>query len=455
MTDFRVDFDESDMTITFTDDTGAGENKVVVVYPDGIEQDFGKILTTANSWTLQIPARTDIFGSLMQGDYTFTLTRYNVGNPTPTGTQTDVFTLSYADIPIVVTEVFDVFTPTLGLTDGTDYGRNGWTLGGQSRLWEVVNGTHEWTSLQSVVTLTDGGFYTGAYTWDLRANVGYTNENGYVTLTTHQTVSGSETITKPLMIPEIAALFNCLYAKIIAGPCCPEDSTYDEMLADYNRAVTMSHHFILNGQAGITGTSQSNLLSGTGTKCNPGILGLLARWGCSDATIEETLLSAYDWCLCDTGGGGGVTADRDEYLAGTGCWISSDAIATGEKFTFAMASGVGTFTQNLAGSRIFSGTVRGTSAEATHTSNLATDSFKLVIPVHGANANLGYATALWAAIQVWGAPAAAPTPTAPWVMDEGAVQKRIVDIGSNAISFVFAGIGATYGNGWAVTWACP
>lgn len=446
MTDFRVDFDEAEMTITFTDDTGAGENKVVVVYPDGIEQDFGKILTTANNWTLQLPARTDIFGRLMQGDYTFTLTRYDVGNPMATGTQTDTFTLSYEDIPIVVTEVFDVFTPTFSLTDGTDYERNGWTLGGQSRLWNVVNGAHEWESLQSSVILTDGGFYTGPYTWDLRANVGYTNENGYVTLTTHQTVSGSETITKPLMIPEIAALFNCLYAKIIAKNCC-KDATYEEMLADFNLASAMANIFVLNGQAGVTGTAQSTLL--LGSDCNLGILGLLAKWGCSDATIEATLLSAYDWCLCDTGGGEGAV-NWESYEAGTNCRITSDATATADRWTYSSANGIGTFAQNLAGSRIFGGTIWGDE----NTDDVNTN-FTVTIPIPGENCNLGYATALLAQVQVWGAPAAEPAPNAPWVLDMGNVQRRIVLIGSGEVTYSFISIGSEYAAGWAITFKTP
>lgn len=440
------------MTIEFLDVTAAGENTLVVTYPDEIPQTFDKGLKAANDWTITIPARTDIFGKIMQGEYTFALTRYDVGVPTATGTQTESFTLSYADIPLVVTELFDVFTPTFSLTDSTGYDRTGWATGSQNREWEASAGPHSWTSGYDTFLLTDGGFYSGEYVWSLLANITYNHENGFVVLVTSQTASGSETVNAPIMLPELAALFNCLYAKIIAKNCC-QDSDYDLMLADFNLASAMSNIFVLNGQAGITGTAQSTLL--LGSDCNLGILGLLAKWGCSDATIEDTLLSAYDWCLCADSGGGGTTADRDEYEAGTGCWVSSDAIATGEKFTFAKASGVGTFTQNLAGSRIFSGTVQGTSADATHTSNSATDSFKLVIPVHGANANLGYATALWSAIQVWAAPQAAPTATAPWVMDEGAVQKRMVDIGSNTISFVFAGIGATYPAGWAVTWACP
>jgi hypothetical protein len=80
-----------------------------------------------------------------------------------------------------------------------------------------------------------------------------------------------------------------------------------------------------------------------------------------------------------------------------------------------------------------------------------------VLPIPGlANAgNLGFASAFLANVQVWSAPQSNPTASAPWVLDEGSVQKRIVDISSGTVSVVFAGIGATYPNGWAITFKMP
>jgi hypothetical protein len=59
-------------------------------------------------------------------------------------------------------------------------------------------------------------------------------------------------------------------------------------------------------------------------------------------------------------------------------------------------------------------------------------------------------------VQVWDAANSGSISDAtPLVMDEGAVQKRIVGIGSNTVSLVFTGIGATYSAGWLITFTNP
>lgn len=445
MNNFQVSYDEAGLTISFTDTTASGENQLVVTYPDGIQQDFGKILTTANSWMLSIPARTGLDGKIMKGEYTFVLSRYTVGGTTPTGTQTGTFDYQLECADMDITESFDVFTPLFTLTDATDYSKDDFTAS-TARQWDVSRGSQfrEWEGTSQTQTLNDNGYHAGTYEWTLTSTTTYTQ--GWVTVILTCEKTGTKTINKPPMLPELAALFNCLYAKIVAKNCC-KDAAYTEMLADFNLASSMAHIFILNGQAGITGTAQSNLLFGS--DCNLGILGLLKKWGCEDAEIEDTLLSAYDWCLCDAGGGGG-TVVKEFYEAGTGCWISADLVGT----TYSATSGIGTFVLST-GCSLFGGTVRGDSSTASHTSNGATNSFKLVIPVDADNANLTYASALLATVNVWDASNDDPTAAAPWVKDEGSVQKRITDISNGEISFVFAGIGATYSGGWAITFETP
>lgn len=470
MTNFRVTFDEVARLLYFKDTAEVGETQVIVKFPDGITVDYGRTLNVANDWLLGVLSRQDLFGRLMQGEYGFTVKRYNVGGTVLNGTETGTFTLSYISVPPEVTESIDLFTPRIAISDDTDYDRLGaeWAVSTVLRIWRADNGfTSTWSSVQPSVVLINGGTWSGNYTWTFEYNAGYDHSNGWVVLKNKSNASGSFVVKKPPMLPEISALLLCLYNKIEA--CC-DNAQKGEMLADYVLANSIMHSFVLAGQASTVGgntlDSATMLLMLNGSECKPGILSILKKHGCADdGTIAETLLSAYDWCLCgtDSGGGGGTPATLPGgYLAGTrsgasSAWIASDATDDDDQWTYAVASGVGTFTQNLAGSRIFGGTILGDSTVAAHTSNGATNSFRLVLPIPGlANlGNLGFASAFLANVQVWQAPQTSPTASAPWVLDEGSVQKRIVDISSGTISVVFAGIGATYPDGWAVTFKMP
>lgn len=460
--DVRITFSEVDMTTTFTDTVETGEVRVVVTYPDEIVRDLGKSLRASTDWMLSIPARTDLFGNIMQGTYEVLVERYDVGGTVPVFTETESFGLSYEKLPVTVSGTWDIFTPNFRLTDSTVYERPGFlTTAPFTRLWTARNGAHEW-SLASLffLTLYDGGYFTGEYEWSLEVAIISTMNNDYVDLITKEVVSGTKTINLPPMLEEIYALMGCLFGKMKAKECC-KDASYERMKSDYIYASSLLFNFVLGGQAGNTAQLADML---NGTDCQDGILTILKRWGCYDETIGDTAISAYNFCLCGTGGGGSETpvALPGGYLAGTrsgpsSAWIASDATDDDDQWTYAVASGVGTFTQNLAGSRIFGGTVLGDSSTAAHTSNGATNSFKLVLPIPGLASlgNLAFASALLANVQVWAAPQASPTASAPWVLDEGSVQKRIVDISSGTVSVVFAGIGATYPSGWAITFKMP
>lgn len=454
--DIRITFDERDMTTTFTDGPETGEVRVVVTYPDGIAHDLGKCLSQSTNWQQKVPSRTGADGNIMQGVYSVLVERYDVGGTAPVGSEVGTFTLEYSPIASV-SENWDIFTPIFRLTDSTTYQRNGYlATAPQTRAWTAANGQHQWSlPSQAFIELYDGGYFTGNYEWSLTVDISSVMDNNYVEVISREAISGQKTINQPIMLEEIYALMACLFGKMKAKECC-KDASYEKMKNDYIYASAMLHNFILGGQAGNT-TQLADMLNGTA--CQDGILTILKRWGCYDETIADTAISAYDFCLCDTGGGGGggVATLPVGYSAGNGAWVSSDATDDDDKWTFAVASGVGTFTQNLAGSRIFGGTVRGDSSTASHTSNGATNSFKLVLPIPGlGNAgNLGYASALLASVQVWSSPSSNPTASSPWVMDEGSVQKRITDISSGTVSIVLAGIGATYPSGWAVTFEMP
>lgn len=455
MNNLRVVFDKVDSLLSLSDSEEQDECRVVITYPDGTVQDLGKILKASNDWSYSLASRTDSDGNYLEGTYSFLFERYDVGGTVPTITDTGSFELAVTARVPDVTETKDVFTPLLRLTDDTDYDDidGVWTIDTVSRAWNASNETHYYgPGVQQSLTLYDAGYFTGDYEYTFRYVAAYHHDNGWISTRLEADVNGSFTINNPVMLPELAALFTCLWTKILAKDCC-KDAAYDLMVADYQLAVAMSHHFILNGQAGVTGTIQNNLLFGS--DCNPGILGLLKRWGCEDATIEETLLSTYDWCLCETEGGGGGSFEQEGYDAGNGCWLVSDAIDDDDRWTFAKSSGIGTFTQNLAGSKIFGGNVTGTAGDATYTANLATQSFRLEIPVPGENANTGYANLLMANVDVFASHPADPTPAAPYTKRYGDVDVRLEDISDGKISFAFAGIGATLSGGWTIVFKLP
>jgi hypothetical protein len=282
MNNLRVTFDKTDNQLLLSDSLETGECRVVITYPDGIVQDLGKILKLSNDWAYSLASRTDLFGNYMEGEYAFLFERYDVGGTTPTSTDSGTFTLSVDAVTPEVTVTNDSLTPSLRLTDSTDWNAEidgVWTIDTLLRIWNAQNGLHYFgPSSQATLSLFDSGYFTGTYTYTITADTAYNHENGWVSVKLSSETSGEFIVKQPVMLPEILALLNCLYAKIIAKQCC-KDATYDEMQSDYIKASAMFSSFVLNGQADIT-SSQASLLFGS--DCELGILGILKKWGCYD-----------------------------------------------------------------------------------------------------------------------------------------------------------------------------
>lgn len=454
----NIGVNEVSMTTTFTDTEETGEVRVVVTYPDGIPRDFGKALKASTDWTLTAPVRTDSDGNIMQGAYSVLVERYDVGGSTPTSSLTEEFELSYARPKPVVTKEIDPFSPSARLVDSTDYTTAGseWSVGTPLRIWSANNGfTKYWTGVQSVLSLLHSGLtWTGKYSYSFSYNAGFTHSNGWLSLTIESpTEEGSFVVNNPVMLEEIYALMSCLFAKMKAKECC-KDASYVRMKEDYIYASSLLFNFVLGGQAGNT-AQLADILNGT--DCQDGILTILKRWGCYDETIAELAISSYDFCLCDTGGsgGGGTAFQQEGYSAGNGAFVVSDATDDDDRWEFSVTSGVGRFTQNLAGSKIFGGTIRGSSGISVYDANGATQSFKLVIPVPGENCNEDYATLLLANTDVFSSHPANPTPSSPYVKQYGNVEIRLEEISDGELSFSFVNIGQTLSGGWTIVFKLP
>lgn len=449
MARLRVAFDETTGMVTFSNAIPPAlppdvSLTVTIYYPDGFVQTLPLVLNTGNSYQYSMRYRRGQDGRLLTGAYRFTAQGYD-GDEEPSGSLFDRSVDISLPGQLVVSQDLRPLEPYLSLSDDTVHSLDGYTLQGSvSRSWEWERGSDSGTGINQEFPLSLGGaYYSGTYSWSLSVTASFSKGDDMTSLVTERSISGELTVENPIMIPQIQELLNCLLSKFIDSDCC-DTAAAKRQKDDYQCAVSIFHSFIVNGQAGIT-DGQTERLSK--------ILAILRKHGCvDDGTIADTLLSAYDWCLCDEGGGGG--GSRGEYAIGTGVFISTDAPEGSGGFTYSAAAGVGTITQVNSGVRIFTGTVSGDSDDATHTSNGATDSFKLVLPTSGA-VNTSYLNAMLAGISVWGAQQSNPTASNPWVKDAGSVQVRITDISSNSISIVFAGIGATYPSGWAVNFICP
>lgn len=416
---------------------------LTIVYPDGIIQDFSSsvsspALSASNGFTLEQGLRTDADGAVLSGEYSFIYSAYD--DTTLIQTITRTVTYGYTPKVLAISQNIDTLTPNLSVTDATDYNESGYAVTvtrSFSYSAEDIHATNYISGAETVDLVVLGEFYSAEYEVSLTTELIYNNtDNTWFNILDEATKTININVYKPLMIPEILALINCLYAKRKAMDCC-QDAQYDLISADYELVMGLFSNFVTNGQADIT-SGQSDLLTE--------MLAIFKKWGCADdGTIADEALSGYDWCLCDGGSGAG----KYNYSAGNGAMVSS---TVNNDVTFSKTSGVGTFV--AATGHLLGGVVRGVAADATYDSNGATQSFKLVIPVK--DASLSYATLLCGTVQVWDAANSGSISDAtPLVKDEGAVQTRIVGIGSNTVSIVVTGIGATYSAGWLITFVNP
>lgn len=450
----RVNFDAKNKVATFEDVSSYVVNGyslsgikglLKITYPDGLEQDFSSLssppLSASNSLKFINDLRTDADGGIMPGVYTFVYKAYDGASLIDTITRE--INYQYESKDLEISQEIDNLTPNLSVNDSTDYTLDEFTHS-LNRTWihqaKAISST-KYVSYNQTNFLTLGGaFYSAVYDVNLTVSIQYNkNENNsWFSIKDEITKSEKIKVYAPLMIPEILALINCLYAKRKAMECC-KDAQYLLISSDYELVMGLFQNFVSNGQASIT-AGQSDLLAE--------MLAIFKKWGCADdGTISNAALANYDWCLCDGGGGG--ASGKYNYDAGNGAYVSA---TVPNDVTFSKSSGVGTFT--VGAGHLLGGTIRGTSADAVYDSDGVTQSFKIVIPVK--DASTAYTTLLLGSIQVWDASNSLNiSDSTPLVMDDGAVQKRIVGVSSNKVEIVVCGIGATYSAGWVITFVNP
>lgn len=234
-----------------------------ITQPDGISIDgsftspdiysSGGFLTVASK---ELRLATD--DSFQNGLYTLTYTIKVTGYTDTVKTKT--FLLSYTQATIVISDLTDVFTPSLQEVDSTIYSQSGFTLSSVTRSW---NADIKYVS-STVQTITGTSIL-----FDMAYNSGYYDAHYSITListvtlvsTTYTWVSVIDKITSetqidaytPPTLAQLRASLTLLKQQIEQGtycgsncPCACEESIV------YIEAVSLYEHIIARGQAGET-----------------------------------------------------------------------------------------------------------------------------------------------------------------------------------------------------------
>lgn len=123
----------------------------VITQPDGLTVPFGSFDDPSIYWDSgafiqpQFELRLNTILSFQNGGYTIIYYLRAPGYDDTTLTKT--FVLNYTRPTVVITHIFDIFTPDLSVTDSTVYAQSGMTNTDINRQWDVdiitVNGTME------------------------------------------------------------------------------------------------------------------------------------------------------------------------------------------------------------------------------------------------------------------------------------------------------------------------
>lgn len=192
---FNVTFDlNGTPTLRLTDTTPNAPTGLVGIFsitqPDNYTRngDISSPDIAAAGGTFPIPLRLDSTGGVQTGQYTI---KYTAAAPGYLSTDlTRIFQFTYTPAKLVMTEMFDVFTPLLKYSDDTIYQAPGWNNGTVTRTWTAVStptGTLT-ANTQAFDLNKNGQYYDTNYAITLVSSVLYTHQ-------TYSYLSVTETIT--------------------------------------------------------------------------------------------------------------------------------------------------------------------------------------------------------------------------------------------------------------------
>lgn len=172
-----------------------------VTQPDGYVRtgNFATPDITSSGGTFSTDLRLSSTGGVQCGTY---IIKYEIKTTDDViSTFTRNFVFQYEPVELVMVENFDVFTPSLSYSDGTNYSVSGYNNTSPTRLWTGVSiPTGTKTSTTAAISLQhNGNYYDAVYTITLASTLLYSHQT-YAWLSVQETIS--KTVTAEACTPE-------------------------------------------------------------------------------------------------------------------------------------------------------------------------------------------------------------------------------------------------------------
>lgn len=303
--DFSLQFDYTTSTIKLTDTStypvGVASGITGIInstQPDGITR-MGAwatpdVIYSAGALTVgSIELRLTSANGPQQGNYTVT---YTVSHPSysPT-TKTKTFNLAYTRPLSVITTSFDVFTPVLSLSDGTNYASSAFLAPTITKAWTVNVGTvgTRTATTDTIDLAITGLYYDATYTGTLVTNLTYQHST-YTYLTVKDRVIGniSANAAKPTPFTTLQTYLKTIKSRYDALTSSAKSQPARE---DYEYAVGLFQN--------INNRMCANDLVGLNTQLQD-FLNVYNGYVSTTVVNTNTAIPAYDFTACNCGVGG-------------------------------------------------------------------------------------------------------------------------------------------------------
>lgn len=264
---FNVKFDLTSIpTLVLTDTTVSPPSGFVGIYtitlPDGYTRS-GNISypdITSSGGVFSFPLRLDSLGNVQEGQYTITLT---ASAPSYISTDfTRTFQFTYAPVDLVLTEMFDVFTPSLKYNDSTVYQVSNYNASSTTRSWNANSTpTGAITSTTQLFDIVKAGkYYDAYYTISLTSTVLYTHQ-------VYSFLTVQEAITKTVQTsaqtpPNLNSVVSSIsYLKSVVDGLVNTTYSYEQAKEDFQSAQVYFTHIIDKLKLGVTTDLYSDIKS--------------------------------------------------------------------------------------------------------------------------------------------------------------------------------------------------
>jgi hypothetical protein len=218
---FLVKFDlTAAPTLVLTDGStipSGAVGRFSITLPDNYTRvgDFTSPDISSSGAAFSYPLRLDSKGQVQTGQYTI---KYEIKTSDGViSTFTRLFQFTYTPVSLVMTENFDVFTPSLSYKDDTIYQASGFNSGTLTRSWSassiptgVISGSGVTLDL-----IHSGHYYDANYSISLTSSILYTHQT-YTWLTVQETISKSISTyaATPPSLVDIVTLISNLKTKL-------------------------------------------------------------------------------------------------------------------------------------------------------------------------------------------------------------------------------------------------